>query len=84
MVRIDGGGVGKLAGAAARAGTDWFDGGDLPHFHGTGGSSGDLLTTGLCNIQREKGRVSVVKLWHHATRHRGENRVEQRGGRVRP
>ena len=47
--------MGKLAGAAARAGTDWFDGGDLPHFHGTGGSSGDLLTTGLCTIQREKG-----------------------------
>ena len=42
------------------------------------------FATGLCINQREKGRVSVVKLWHHATRHRGENRVEQRGGRVRP
>ena len=71
--RIDGGGVGKLAGRAALAGTAGIDGGVASNFHGHG--SGLRRSPGDASVHENEGkraRVSAV---------RAENKVQGSEGR---
>jgi hypothetical protein len=61
--RIDGGGVGKLAGRAALAGTAGIDGGVVSNFHGHG--SGLRRSPGDASVHENEGkraRVSAVRV----------------------